>query len=181
MSATHMTAPGIGLHLDNNTATVWNRTGSTLQIGNVVQFDMTEAQSETAAAGGWRANVIVPTAASATIPGIGSHVDKDTVSQPPAIFGVVVNLLNDKGVDNTRVLVAVRGNTIAVLPPSGSTLTKGMGVFPAATVMTATNVLTKGVKCIGFANATSTGNDALTLCTIDGINGFGVAYQDDVD
>lgn len=189
---------GIGIPSEERTAIVFNRTGSTLTLWELVQLDHTDADANytdpnentpvavgLGSANNFLGNVITPTAASATVPGIGGQVNATTVGTAPAIFGVVVDLLDGAtagttpGANDARVKIMLCGIT-KIRPPSGSTLTMGRAIYPAATVRTVTNVLAKGVKCLGFALATSGANDLPTTCLFDGWHGFGIAYVDEL-
>ena len=196
MGAAVIGYPGAGIAVEQRFAYVRNRTGVTLLVGELVQLDHTDADAQytdpnetTAVAVGlgtdnnFLANVTTPTAASATVPGIGGEVNATTVGTAPAIFAVVIDLLDGSpvgttaGADNARVRVMLSG-ICKILSPAAGQLTYGQAIYPAATVRTATAVLAKNVKCVGFALATSGANNTATTCLFDGWHGFGVAALD---
>jgi hypothetical protein len=185
--------PGrLGYAPEERFAYVTNRSGGTLALNELVQFDHTDAGNEytdpnettpvsvgLGTANTWLASVKTPGAASATVPGVGGQVDATTVGTAPAVFAVVVDLLEGAGADNTVVRVQLSG-IVRIKPVSGGALTYGRAIFPVSGAKTVTNTLTKGLKCLGFALATSGTNDLATTCVFNGEYGYGIAYLDAV-
>jgi hypothetical protein len=183
--------PGrVGIGVPNWYGYAFNRTGSTLAIGEVLQIDMTSAAGEFAPNAQLGhddhilGNLVVATAASATVPGIGGEVNATTIGQPSAIFVLVIGLGDGgpagstPGGDNAIVRVLVAGVGHKIKPKSGESLTVGRHFFAEASVLTVTNTLVKGKKSLGWATATSSAADALTDCVFDGWHGFGTAPLD---
>lgn len=187
MAGSNISGPGgYGLILEEVTGWGFNRTGGTVSVGEVLQCDHTAASTDFThsdqafTTGDFTANFIVPVAGTATVPGVGTQVDKDNPGQPGAIFVCVIDTGPSQGADNGLIRVAYKHSNVMVQPVSGGALTQGLYAAPTASVKTVTNTLTKGKKCIAMARKTGA-TDTLTACIFNGVEGLGSAVQDDID
>lgn len=104
-----------GLFLPRKKFPVWNRTGTVVKPGEIVQFDLFGADAATlddtneGDVGYPLANVILPATA-----GIGGQNGAATPWGVPAIFGLCTSQLSDGGADDKLIEVALGG----VLPAS---------------------------------------------------------------
>jgi len=155
--------PGIGIAFDTKDAVVYNRTATTLALGDVVMFDMgnTDGDTGTTTALGAKAsifsNVIVP--ATAGIGGVASDVRY--------IFGCVIDLLDGAGADNALVKVRIEGPckvNVAAAVDLGDLLQ------PADGIKTLNDTSVAGVVFIAWAR--EAGSTSVE-CIFDGFRGFG--------
>lgn len=178
MTITVSAGPRPGFEFAKDEAVVWNRTGATLKVGNVVMFDMGGSpQSETVAAtGGAMGNVVLP----ATV-GIGALSGAATPN--PGFFFAIVTDLMDKsdgltpGRDNSEVKVAIRGRLQAQYL-NGLTIDEGEPLFATNGLLTLTNVVGAGLKALGYAREAVATTPALATGTtyeiaFDGEYGYG--------
>lgn len=113
------------------TARVTNRTGATLVVGDLVQFDMigngeTETQAGSGPNGG---SNYTPFGESAAFANVVAPADQAVGTG--AIFAIVTNLLDAGGVDNSDVEVTVQG--IVTVAATGSSLARGAKLKPNGT------------------------------------------------
>jgi hypothetical protein len=127
------TGPGVGLQIKNRYATVWNRMGATPAVlGDLVMFDMGDTDTDTTTSlafandGSVLANVIAPTSAIVT----GSGMLNGTGVLAPLFFGVVVDLLDGAGADNTKIRIQVSG-IVKKASMVATAIVVGVGLSPA--------------------------------------------------
>lgn len=165
---------------------VWNRTGGTVAIGEVLMTDTKGTQAEDTQVAGSATNVsgtlpitnrgadgfplnnvIVP--ATAGLGGLGT-----TAIDPGYWFGVVTGLGTDgTGADNTRVEVTYQGVVLAKMAATLATPQWGVVVTAANAVKTLTVTTAAGQKLLGRLEQDTTTANALALVFFNGIDGIG--------
>ncbi len=161
--------PGVGLFFKKTFAKAYNRTGATLTVGEVVMFDLAAVNGNTlgtdyteGANDSIFANVVTPTTA-----GIGVLTSSGTTGDPGYYFGVVVDLLNGAGVDNTIVRLQIQG--LVRVSMVATAITIGLPLFPKDGVRTLSPVVVAGQRVLARAwepNASAVG---VFLCMFDGL------------
>lgn len=178
---------GLGIIPQSLTGIVWNRTGATLAVGEVVMTDTLALDAETGQVAGDLGtisgvssvtnnpgadsfplnNVITPTTAG--IGGLGT-----TAIDTGYWFGVVINLGTvGTGADNTKIGVLWQGRTKAKMAATVATAQYGKSLVPANAVRTLTLTTAAGNKIIARLEQDTTTQDTLADVLFDGINGFG--------
>lgn len=156
MNIQTMGAPGVGPAFSHETCVVYNRTGATVVLGDVLMLDLYNSETthgssllqpnvdvgnavSSARCHPW-GNAITPS--SATTPsGLGA-----VGSDPGFIFGVVSSLMTGGGADDTKVQITLRGVVEARLKQAP---TIGTDLYPENGVRTLQNVQTAaGQRCI---------------------------------
>lgn len=160
--------PGIGLHPGETDIVAWNRTSVTFEVGDVVQVDIAASATE---------------ATQSTSPG-GDDSGFAQVVQPAniknGIMGVVVDLMNDAGADDTKVKVRLQGICDAYVIAASGNATIGEGGVAAAGADAASNnfdavhAADEKITCIFLETKTTPTSRVLAKVWVDGINGFGV-------
>ena len=171
--------PGVGIFWKSTYATVWNRTGATLTVGEVIMADLTDVDAGTTTSlvegndGSVYANFISPSTA-----GIGVVTASASTGHPGFFFGVVVDLLPQQGQtaggDDTKVKVQLQG--VAKISMVATAITVGLPLFPANGVRTLTPVVAAGVKVLAIAHEPNGSAAGVYQCLFDGINGFPAVY-----
>lgn len=154
MNSQNISGPGIGPYFAPVTCRAYNRVGSAVALGDVLQLDHLAVATESSKTiapntdiGGdtsqptkcWPlGNAILPAAS-----GIGAVSD-----DPGAILGVVTSLLTGGGADNTKVELTLFGQVPASL--AGST-NWGDDLYPADGVSTLSTTQADAVRCIAKA------------------------------
>lgn len=184
MNIQTMSSPGVGPAFSPDLCVVYNRTGATVALGDVLMLDIYNSLSASHGSSllppntdegnsiassrchPW-GNAIVPS--SGTSPsGLG------TVSDDPGfIFGVVSSLLQGSGADDTKVQLTLRGIVPATLAAAP---TLGTDLYPANGVKTLSASQADGVRCIARTaigdGSTAPYNAAGTfLVLFDGLSG----------
>lgn len=163
--------PGVGIFPKSTYGVVWNRLGATpLAIGDVVMCDMKGTDGATTTSlvlgndGNVTGNVIIP-----ATNGIGG-LSGATV---PAgyFFGVVVDLMDGAGADNTKVRVQWQG--VARVSMVATAITVGLSLVAANNTKTLTPTVTAGNKVLAIAWEPNASTAGIYTCWFDGINGFG--------
>lgn len=184
MTTRNFAPVGVGYHPDYVSGTVWNRTGATLAVGELVMLDMLAADAgfgsnATAALyadtvpggdGFPLAQILTPTTA-----GIGAL----NAGSPGAIFCVVDDILSGAGADDTQVHVCFKGYVkVKMASTVGAQGTApgeyGKVIVGANGVRTATATYTVGNKAVGRLLEENTTANALSLCLFNGVEGFGI-------
>lgn len=163
--------PGIGARPTTVRQSVWNRTGGTVVLGQVVMTDEKATQAEVSktetnfgADDFCTNNVITPTTA-----GIG------VLSGDPGYwFGVVTDLGTDgTGADNTKVGVTWQGYVNVLITTGQASGEFGKLLYPANNQTGVTTTSAVGVKALGRVRVDVTTSAATSLALWDGIQGFG--------
>lgn len=149
---------------------VLNRSGATLAVSDVVQFDLHRSQAETTSSD--------PTAGAITNGVFVSTSVWGNVCFPPTVAATLRSLscsvfayVVTGGVDNARVDVQVIGRAVGLTKAASANHAIGdtfIGVAGAATVAVTSGTLT-GAKIIAIADTAGTSTTALTAR----FNGFG--------
>ena len=179
---------GLGLKPRYEWCVAFNRTGATLQPGEVVMFDVKTADASTVGSNFTSivgadnfayANVITPTGTLA-VGGIGGPTGGTNDSG--FFFGVVEEAPDLAGAttggyaDDARVRLCVRGVCRAKMAASSGTTT-GKLCFPADAVRTLSQTVVVGVKPIARLIDRATTIDTLAIVNFDGIDGFGAVWS----
>lgn len=179
MTTRNMLGVGIGYSPDNISGWVYNRTGATLAVGELVMIDHLAADGGfggNASAAAYvaqtvgnelhpHAQVITPTTA-----GIGAL----NSGAPGAYFGVVEDVLAGAGADDTLIKVCWKGITSIKMASTVGAGEYGKVIVGANAVRTATATYTVGNKALGrlLQNTTTANTNALVI--FNGIEGFGI-------
>jgi hypothetical protein len=162
--------PGVGIFPKNTYGVVWNRCGATaLVVGDVVMCDMKDTDGGTTTSlvlgndGNVTGNVIAP-----ATDGIGGLSGATIVAG--YFFGVVVDLMDGAGADNTKVRVQWQG--VAKVHMVATAITVGVGLVAANGVVTLTPTVTAGNKVLAIAWEPNGSAEGVYTCWFDGINGF---------
>lgn len=179
VSARNGGLPIVGITFEYKEAHVWNRTGATLAVGELVMFDIkaTDGDSSVAAIPGANnspyANVITPvTVGLGTLSGAGAP-------DPGYMFGVVCDLLDGggqgqtPGADNKLIKVCLVGYVYAKMADTAASGARGDVLVAADAVRTLTTTTAAGKKILGRVDEDVTTANALARILFDGINGFG--------
>lgn len=188
MTTRNFSPAGIGYHPDYIGAIVFNRTGSTVRIGEVVMFDM-KISDATPIFGG---NATQAAYADVVSPGLdgfsltnvvdpataGLGVLGTTAVDPGFYFGIVDDLMADAGVTEKLIHVCLKGFTkVRMTSTVGAEDTVpgeyGKVFIGANGVRTATATTTNGCKSLGRLLEENTVADSLTFCLFNGIDGMG--------
>lgn len=171
MEMTLTSGPGYGYFPKAEYGKVWNRTGTTVALCEVVMCDMTDSDADNATfsytlgnSGTNTSNVMVP-----NTDGIGGL--SGATIKAGFIFGVVTDLLTGAGADNTEIIVQWKG--YAKVAMVATAITTGVALCAANNVKTLTPTFAAGNKCLALAsqpNGSAAGN---YWCWFDGVNGFG--------
>src|SRR6185436_18381988 len=165
---------GVGLNPRFESVPVWNRTGSTVRVGEIVMFDIFLSSTATAGANFTTvigsnnhdyANVVTPATA-----GIGGLTGGSGHTGAP--FGCVMDVPGQNGLDGTLIRVCVRGPTRARFAAAGGTLA-GKLCFPSDSSLKLSTTVVAGVKAIAELIDRATTVDGLSLVNFDGLDGFG--------
>lgn len=154
--------PGVGLFPGTLDVVVWQRTGSAVAIGDLLQLDLALSQAEST---------------QATVPGPSTSGFANAVVPADfdnGIHGVVIDLLTGAGADNTQVKIRVMGICDAyVIAASGNATVGAPGV--AATSKNIDAVAAVDEKYIAIFLETKTTPTTRTLAKVwmNGISGFG--------
>ena len=163
--------PGIGPRPSTVKWSCWNRTGSSVILGQVVMTDEKGTQAEVSktetnvgADDFATNNVITPTTA-----GIG------VLSGDPGYwFGVVTDLGTDgTGADNTKVGVTFQGYVNVLITTGQASGEFGKLLYPANGATGVTTTAAVGVKALGRVRVDVTTSAATSFALWDGIQGFG--------
>jgi hypothetical protein len=178
---------GMGLIPQALKSRVWNRTGATLTVGEVVMTDTLALDAEDGQVAGDLGtisgvssvttnpgadsfplnNVITPTTAG--IGGLGT-----TAIDVGYWFGLVLDLGDvGTGVDNSVVTVLWQGRGKAKMAATVATAQYGKSLVAANSVRTLTLTTAAGVKIIARLEQDTTTQDVNADVLFDGINGFG--------
>lgn len=174
MAGSYTTGPNAGPNnsIDSDEWVAWNRTGSTLVVGDFVLFDDLGTETETAAAtGGPLGNLVMPATTTIGVSGAATgHRGCVVVDLLPKNDGSTAT----PGGDNTLVRVRVRGRVKAKLT-TGAAYVYGnrLGGTNASTAMV--TVAADGPKHYAFADEEIGSAVAGTLYNVhlEGIAGFG--------
>jgi len=168
-----------GLFPANWDVPVTNRKGSAVAVGELVRWDITGSQAEVSTistnlgdadhpGGNIVQSIVITSASAAGTVDILAH----------GFFGVVIDLLNDAGADNTRVLVRIEGYV-------------EIANVLAADAVEAGEQLTCNALALGYADASGAkiiavaandkasgdlGADQIS-CWFSGYNGFGTSVE----
>lgn len=153
-------------HLELDITNVYNRSGSALAVGNVVQFDFHGSQAEslssseavwntTTDGGSVLSNVCFPPTVAATLRSLSC-----------AVFGVATTVAADNATGTIRVIGEV--NVVKAASANHAIGDTFIGVAGAATVAVTSGTLT-GAKIIALAKTAGTSTTALKAM----FNGFG--------
>ena len=166
---------------------VWNRTGATLTVGEVVMTDTLALDAEDGQVAGDLGtisgtssvtsnpgadsfplnNVITPTTAG--IGGLGT-----TAIDPGYWFGLVIGLGDvGTGADNTVIEVLWQGRGVAKMAATVATAQYGKCLVAANGVRTLTLTTAAGNKVIARLEQDTTTQDTNANVLFDGLNGFG--------
>lgn len=165
-----MNFPGVGFRPSTEKSSVWNRTGGTVALGQVVMTDNLATQSESSKTQTNQGaddfplnNVITPTTA-----GVGV-----LSGDPGYFFGVVTDLgTTATGADNTKVGVTWQGY-VNVLITTGTTSEYGKKLYPANGATGVTTTAAAGRKAVGQVLIDTTTSAATAFALWDGIAGLG--------
>lgn len=167
--------PGAGMGIKNQSFVVWNRCGATpLVLGDIVMFDLASIDAATGTDADLGqddsilANVTLPTTL-----GLGglSGASLGTGNRIGYFFGVVDNLLDGAGADDTKVRVCVRGICEAKL--TNADINIGYPLFPGNGVSTLSLTLAAGNKCVAIAIDDNASTAGVYTVLFNGIEGFG--------
>ncbi len=171
--------PGTGLAIANEEFKVWNRSGGTLAVGDIVMLDMASIDGDTDATAdletGITANVTKPTAL-----GMGgvSGASLGTGNIIAYWFGVVTDIYTSyhaargttAGGDNQIIKVLFRGKCDAKFTTDDINI--GYPLFPSAGQTYLTLTLAAGNKCIAMAVDDNASAAGLFEVLFNGIEGF---------
>jgi len=183
MNIQTMGAPGVGPAFSHETCVVYNRTGATVVLGDVLMLDLYNSETthgssllqpnvdvgnavSSARCHPW-GNAITPS--SATTPsGLGTVTD-----DPGFIFGVVSSLMTGGGADDTKVQITLRGMVEARLKQAP---TIGTDLYAENAVRTLQTLQTDANRCIartaiGDGTTGVYGSAGTFLVLFDGLSG----------
>lgn len=175
MTTRNMVPVGIGYQPDYVGGTVFNRTGATLAVGELIMLDMLGADGASSKAftaatdslvGGnaWPlAQALTPTTA-----GIGALSGSAGV-----IFGVVDDLLAGGGADDTLMHVCWKGIVKIKQKSTAASGEYGKPISGENGVRTVTTAVTVAVKQLGKIIEDATTANANATCLFNGVEGFG--------
>lgn len=167
---------GYGPVFETKSGTVFNRTGATLVVGDIVMTDQANVDTGNpytsyipGNALSTFSNVINPATR-----GLGSLSGAATPN-PGFVYGVVTNLLNNgidvPGADNALVEVQYQGFVMASCVATA--ITAGVPLVAANGVRTLTPTYTVGNKVIAYAYQPNGSAAGVYMVLFDGIHGFG--------
>lgn len=181
--------PGLGLRPSTLKSTVWNRTGGTVAIGEVVMSDEKGTQPEDSQVAGNTTNVsFVPfggaftgqssrgqdgfpsnNVITPTTAGLGTL--GTTACDPGYKFGVVTGLGTDgTGADNTKIEVTWQGPVLVKMAATLATPQFGVAIAGANGVRTATVTTAAGQRILGRLEQDTTTANTLALALWDGLS-----------
>jgi hypothetical protein len=169
--------PGVGPAFSNIEFPVWNRTGATVALGDIVMLDHLAADGaslSTAAPNaegtpGGQLTWPLGNAINPATTGIGVSSD-----DPGSWFGVVISLMDGAGADNTKVMICMQG-LVKCKCLTTEPVVFGDDLYPADGVRTLTPTQTDVVRCLAKAVGAKADNATnLVLCVFNGDAGIGV-------
>jgi hypothetical protein len=177
MTTRNFLSVGIGYQPDYIGAPVYNRTGATLAVGELVMVDMLAGDAGfggNASAALYLAqpigNELHPLAQvlTPTTAGIGA-----LSASAGVIFGVVDDVMAGGGADDTLIHVCWKGLVKIKMAGTAASGEFGKPILGANGVRTVTTTVTVGVKQLGKVLADATTANSNSLCLFNGVEGFG--------
>lgn len=177
MTTRNFAGVGIGYVPDYIGGTVYNRTGATLAVGELVMIDHLAADA--GFGGNSSAAVYVAQSVGSDTHPLAQMLTPTTVGAgavggaPGAYFGVVDDVLDRGGVDDSLIHVCWKGHTKVKMAATVGAGEYGKVIYAADGVRTATATYTAGKKGLGRLLQNTTTQDTNALVIFNGIEGLG--------